>query len=440
VKRLAVALVTTLLLAVTWQGCASRKATHAPGSDKKLSFTQRYDIAKYLISTGQLDVASSQLRQLERLAKTDVQRAMANEANASLYLARRELVSAEKRASAAIRSCPSLASGYRVRALTRRERGNISGAVQDFRSALVLEPDDTESLRGLADILVSQNEISQAVKVLEMFLRVDSLDARAQDAWCSSMASLLGYNRFPIEYLRTLKSDALTRGELAAILVVESEMARLEAEARSKPIAGESIRQVVDLRPNRQAGSSAGSHESADSLKLPRDNSQVRKQETSQPTVRIYDCTEFWFAPFVEKAVRLGLLDAYPDGTFRPLDTVRKGILALDLYTFLSRHCEDALTVVKTTFEKRVQGTEGRVEQSPRWGGALMDRPNLVYSDVDDSSYLWRPVVAVTGLDVMRPASISSFGIDNPLSGEETRAIARNLARVMASSGCGPSD
>ena len=439
-KRLATIVVITILLSVTWQGCASRETTQVPGFDKRLSFTQRYDITKYLISTGQLETADSQLRQLERLARTDVQKAMANDAKASLCLARRELVSAEKYASIAIRDYSSLASPYIVRALTRKERGNLSGAIQDFRSALVLGPNDTESLRGLADILVGQNEILEAVRVLEMFLQVDSLDARAQDAWCGSMASLLGYDRFPVEYLRTLKSGALTRGELAAVLVVEGEMARLEAEALSKPSVAKSVRQVVDLRPNRQAGSSARFRESADSLKSPQDNSQTQKQETSRPSVRIFDCTEFWFAPFVEKAVRLGFLDVYPDGTFRPRDNVRKGILALELYSFLNRHCEDALTVVKATLEKPVHGVEDRIEQSQPAGSAPIDRPNLDYSDVDDSSYLWRPVVAVTELDIMRPASSSSFGIDNPLSGEETRTIARNLARVMASSKCGPSD
>jgi tetratricopeptide (TPR) repeat protein len=469
VRRLAAILATTVLLATAWQGCASLRATRVPESYRKLNFSQRYDIAKYLISIGQLEEAASQLKNLERQAKTDVEKAMANDTKASLHLARRELVSAEEYASRAIRAYPFLASAYRVRALTRKERGNLSGAIQDFKSVLVLEPNDTESLRGLAEIFVGQSKISETVSILERFLQVDSLDARAQDAWCSSMASLLGLDRFPIEYLRTLKSSALSRGELAAVLVVELEMAVLgspqagptggSAEAHAvQPKASSDFKtgspdstsplnytelrsklkapQLVDIRPSRQAASAASSQHSVDSLKSTPAYSEAPGRRALQASVNVPDCAQFWFAPFVAKAVSLGLLDVYPDGTFRPWDTVRKGILALELYSFLNRHCENALTDLQRNSEEPLRNSEGRIEQNPHLNRALTDYRNLGYSDVDDSSYLWRPVVAVTALDIMRPASPDNFGIDSPLRGEEARAVARNLARVMALSGC----
>ncbi|MCX5800381.1 MAG: S-layer homology domain-containing protein [Candidatus Eisenbacteria bacterium] len=406
--KFAAVLAATFLLATAWQGCASRNAARVPGSDKRLDFSQRYDVVTYLVSTGKFQQAASQLKKLEQEAKSGVERAMVSDAKASLHLARGEVVSAEEDASRAIGIYPSLASAYKVRALARREQGELSGVVEDLKSALALEPNDTESLRGLAEAYLDQNEIFEAVRTFERFLQVDSLDARAQDAWRGSMASLLGLDSFPIEYLRTLRSSALTRGELAAVLVVEFETARLEQEWRA--------------RPDTRSGSLPSGSESPSTL----------GNVSPQASVRIPDCAHFWFAPFAEKAVSLGFLDVYPDNTFRPLDTVRRGVLALELYSFLERHCENALSGVQDTLGEPVRGVGGRVLQASGLSSALTS----VYSDVDASSYLWRPVVAMAALGVVRPASRDSFGIDSLLSGEETRAIARNLAAVMGSNKC----
>jgi tetratricopeptide (TPR) repeat protein len=423
-----------ILLFTACQGCASRKTALVPVSDKKLGFTQQYDLAKYLISTGQLDRATSQLKKLERKAKSDVERAMVSDTKASLHLARHELVSAEEDASRAIEVFPSLASAHRVRAFARRERGNLSGAVEDFRSVLAIEPGDTESLRGLAEILIAQNRIVESVRILERFLQVDSLDAEAQEAWCSSMASLIGLDRFPIEYLRMLRTNALTRGELAAVLVVELEMTRLELEGSGKSEIH--TRELVDIRPNRGTTSSTSMTQPIDSLKPASEASYARLNSTSETSVPVPDCGQFWFAPFVEKAVNLGLLDAYPDGTFRPWDIVRKGILTLDLYSFLNRHCENALTDVRSGLRESSLGIGDRAASRPDF-----DRTRIrEYSDLDDSSYLWGPVITLTALGIVTPASSDSFGIDIPLSAEETRVIARNLARVMLSRGCKVSD
>ena len=476
-KRLGVVLVATTLLAGVWQGCASRTATRVPGPGKAIDFTQCYDVVKYLISTDQAEKAASQLKKLERKAKTDVEKAMISDARASLHLARREFVSAEEDASTAIRVCPSLVSAYRVRVLARRERGNLSGAIRDLESVLVLEPSDTESLRGLAEILIDQDEISKAVTILERFLQADSLDAKAQDAWCSSMASLLGFGRFPIEYLRTLKTDALNRGELAAVLVVELEMARMELEGPAESgVPSEShasepkdssdsamasrdtvsplnytelrsrlkARQLVDLRPNRPATPSnavSSLAESVDSLRSTHGDSYAHEKRTQHGSVPIPDCARFWFAPFADKAVSLGLLKLYPDGTFRPSDIARKGVVTVELCSFLSRHCSNALTVVQNELAEPLQSAEARVSHGSSFEGTTSGGTTASgYYDVDDSSYLWRPVAVVTTLGIMRPASRDSFGIDSPLSGQETKAIARALAGIMASSECKTSD
>jgi hypothetical protein len=120
---------------------------------------------------GQLKEAHSQIKKLKRQAKGDVQKALAEEAFASYYLARRQLPDAEKRASAAVDMHPAFSVGFRTRALVRMERGNLSGAEEDFRSALSFDGSDTGASGAGGRLLAGATASAPLIK---RYLDVDS--------------------------------------------------------------------------------------------------------------------------------------------------------------------------------------------------------------------------------------------------------------------------
>jgi len=199
--------------------------------EQKRDFVVKYETAKYLVSAGQLKEAHALLKKLRRQAKGDAEKALAEEAYASYYLAKRELSDAEKRASAAVDLHPAFSAGFRTRALVRLARGNSRGAEEDFRSALSFDGSDLKCLRGLAELYLAQKRDSEALPLLERFLEVDPLDAWAQDTWVRLMAADLGYEALPLDYLRCLKSAGVSRAELAAILVVALDAAERRGQS-----------------------------------------------------------------------------------------------------------------------------------------------------------------------------------------------------------------
>jgi hypothetical protein len=275
------------------------------------------------------------------------------------------------------------------------ERGNLAGAEQDFRSALSFDGSDTRSLRGLVDVYFAQKRDREALPLLERYLDVDSLDAWAQDNWTRLMAAELGYQTFPLDYLRCLGSVAVTRAELAAILVVALETAERGGTAEG-------------LRP--APGSTGGTNAPEPAL----DGGSGSREYEGR-----------WYAPFVDKCLARGLLRPYPDGTFRPDDRVTKGLLANEVYGFLVRSAP-AKTDAVLARPMEAPNPVSRGDDSPRV-------PGSGYSDVFILSYLWRPVRVAVELGLLEPESDAVFGVDSVVSGGEASRMAESLARLLHS-------
>jgi len=389
-------------------------------SKRAAAFIERYESAQYLLSIGQLREAYSRIKKLKGAARTDEEKAMFEEATASYYFAKKDYARTERHATRAIQVNPTFSAAFRTRALVRREVGNVVGAEEDFRFALSFEGADTKSLRGLAEIYLAQGTSFEALSILERYLTVDPLDAWAQDSWAHQMASILGQQDFPLQYLHGLGSAAITRGELAAILVVELEMqqqrqkrssgavvAETEADglAEANVSGGEHVQAVADTGYSAEAQSGIGEWSRAS-------------------TGRVSDCEGRWFEPFVERAITAELMRPYPDATFRPDDIVRKGLLAVELHSYLLRRSGD-----KVRFSMEVNPDPA----APMPGSDYLTVPVSGYSDVTSLSYLWQPVNVVVRLGILEPDSESTFGVGRTLSGTEVLRVARRLAWAVRS-------
>ena len=372
----------------------------ASTEEQKKDFVVKYETAKYLVSAGQLKEAHAQLKKLKRQARGDVEKALAEEAYASYYLAKRELSDAEKHASAAVDLHPAFAAGFRTRALVRLGRGNSRGAEEDFRSALSFDGSDVKCIRGLAELYLAQKRDGEALPLLERYLEVDPLDAWAQDTWARLMAADLGYEALPLDYLRSLKNATVSRAELAAILVVA-----LDAAERRGASPGP---EPSSPRP------SAGSPAEADAPEPGHD-----------PGTGSTDYEGRWYTPFVEKSLARGLMRLYPDGSFRPEDWVKKGLLANEVYSFLARSAPAKVDAVLVR-PMEALAPAGSGEEPPRV-------PGTGYSDVFILSYLWRPVRVAVELGLLESESSTAFGVNSTVSGREAARLAENLARLVHS-------
>lgn len=397
--------------------CAGRGAMRSESAE---AFVDRYGTVTYLISTGQLKQASALLKKLKRAAKTDEEKGMVEEAFASYYLADGKLAKAERHATLAVAKHPTFAAAFRTRALVKKERGNLVEAEEDLLLALSHDESDTKSLRCLADIYAADNRRFEALSVLERYLEVDPLDARAQDAWAAQMASMLGNQSFPLEYLSCLRSDAVTRGELAAVLVVEKE--KLERRAEPSRLLSDTTAAGIDSVAVTGAGIDSGGAVTG----LVVDSAHVASgiKRPSAGGALAWDCVGRWFMPFVEKALEARILGLYPDGTFRPDDLVRKGVLTVELYEYLLRTRRDKVEVLLG------DNPEGASWPSAETGQGL---PHFGYGDASNLSYLWRPMNVLVKLGIVGAESDSLFGVEDVMSGQEARRIAQDLARVVHS-------
>ncbi|MBN1504164.1 MAG: S-layer homology domain-containing protein [Candidatus Eisenbacteria bacterium] len=384
----------TALLSLGCRVCEAGDS-ESRSEERQRQLVAGYETAKYLASSGQLKEAHSQIKKLRRQAKGDVEKALVEDALASYYLAKRELPAAEKHASAALDLHPAFSVGFRTRALVRVLRGDSLGAEEDFRSALSFDGSDLKSLRGLAEIYQAHDRGPEALRLVYRYLELDSLDAWAQDTWVDLMGAGLGYENFPLDYLRCLKSAAISRGELAAILVVALESAERKETSSDSSTA-----------PGVEAGGSP--------LESPSDGERSCR-----------DCASRWYAQFVEKSMARGLMRTYPDTSFRPDDPVDKGLLANDLYLFLARSAPAKVEAVLVRPMEALRAA-GSGTGSPRV-------PGTGYSDVFILSYLWRPVRVAVELGLLEPESDSAFGVDSPVSGSEAARMAENLARLVHS-------
>jgi len=164
----------------------------------------------------------------------------------------------------------------------------------------------------------------------------------------------------PPDYESLSKKDELSRAEVAAILIRELKPEEIPGFAGREPIAGE-----------------------------------------------IPDIENHWAKAFVEKAINFDLMKVYPDGTFRPDDTVTRAHYALLLHKILTR----------TNLGKKLEMPTS-IELSP-------------FPDVPNSHYTFKSIMICVNLGLMKSKLDGTFGLNDSLSGAEAIEAARILREQL---------
>jgi tetratricopeptide (TPR) repeat protein len=157
-------------------------------------------------------------------------------------------------------------------------------ALEHYRQATQLEPNDASAWREIGEILEARDEHAAAGEAYRQALGIEpSADIRDR---INRLQGLLALARQPVNYRRIPESPAITRGELAALVGVHFE-------------------QLLD--------------------------------QTGQPEAAVVtDTREHWAASWIFAVTRTGVMDVYPNHTFQPDSIVRRSDLAQAVSQLLS--------------------------------------------------------------------------------------------------------
>ena len=180
----------------------------------------------------------------------------------------------------ALEASPDSAFLHRELAVVERKLGANAAALDHFRRATALDPDDAISLVQTGELLEQQQDFVGAEAAYrkaaaiapseEVSRRIAAIGERAREA------------RLPAEFRAIGKAEQITRADLAALIGI-----RLEPLLRTAP-----AREVV-----------------------------------------MTDVRGHWAQPWITQAARAGVLEAFPNHTFQPRTRVRRA----DLATAVSR-------------------------------------------------------------------------------------------------------
>lgn len=166
---------------------------------------------------------------------------------------------------------------YRELGVVERRLGAAAQALEHFQKSVELDPTDAAAWREIGEVLEERQDPTAALAAYAQAAGLDP-DPALQERM-SRLQAGLALARLPAEYRGVADSPTLTRGELAALVGV-----------RLGPLV----------------------------------------EAAQAPAGRVVtDAERHWAAPWILPVIRAGIMDAYPNHTFQPFDSVSRGDLAL---------------------------------------------------------------------------------------------------------------
>ncbi len=244
---------------------------------------------------------------------------------------------------------------YRELAIVEKREGNLTAALTHAQKAATLNPTEPRNFTAIGDIYEAQSEFAKAVDAYSTAIALEP--SEALESKLDDLRARAAFATMPEEYRNIASAPTVTRAQLAALIGV-----RLE-----------------------------------DLLKrAPRSNSVV-----------ITDTRGSWAAPWILTTARAQVMEVYPNHTFQPAQTVRRGELA--------QAASRVLSLIAPT--------------NPRLA-ALLKNARVRFSDVSPGHLSYTAAASVVETGVMSAASDGSFQLSRPATGEEAVAAVNRLVEL----------
>jgi tetratricopeptide (TPR) repeat protein len=176
----------------------------------------------------------------------------------------------------AIAASPQSPFLYRELAAVERRDGDLAAALAHAQQASELDPNDSRSLVFMGEIFEARKEYQKAIDAYSAARVIEPSEELANRI--EDLRERAAFEAMPEEYRGIESSSTVTRGQLAALFGVRLDELLKRARGRSGAV-------ITDARTS-------------------------------------------WAAPWILAVVRAGIMEAYPNHTFQPDATVRRGDLA----------------------------------------------------------------------------------------------------------------
>lgn len=266
-----------------------------------------------------------------------------------------QFVEARTGYQAALAASPQSPFLHRELALVELKDGQLPAALEHAQQAVTLEPGDARNLVALADVLEASGDSAAALETLTKAVAIEpseTLDSRIEALRArATMAAM------PAEFQAIETAPAITRAQLAALIGTRLEPLVAKAPTRAPAI-------MNDTRGNWAAG---------------------------------------WILP----VARAGFMEVYPNHTFQPGATVRRGELASAVSRILA-----------------VIGA-GNPRLAAAWSGA---RPR--FTDLPPANRYYPAASVAVAAGVIAPLENDTFQWTRAVSGQEAIAAIDRLAAL----------
>ncbi len=222
---------------------------------------------------------------------------------------------------------------------------NLENAIVHLESASKNDPENIAILQKFGDVLFSANENERSLDIYEKLIEKDSENPEYQQR-IEILKNRLGIFELPSQYNAIISSEAISKEEVAALLAI-----------KFKDVFEEAIK---------------------------------------KPPI-IIDIATSWADDYILKMTSLGLLDIYPNHTFRPKKIINRAEMAEILLRLVNHLSERGFRFLQQIPPESIQ-----------------------ISDVSVDNYYYQPIIQILSYDIMSLSVDKTFEPDLPVSGSDS--------------------
>ncbi len=257
--------------------------------------------------------------------------------------------------------------------------GNPEGSKKAFLKALYYSPESTEAHLALADIFQNEDKLENALVHLEA---ASTNDPENQDILTKYGEALFLANEnkkgFDV-YEKLVEKEPENQDYRQKLEILKNRLGIFELPSQYNAII---------------ATEAVSKEEMAALLAVT--FKDILEEPSSKPDI-IIDIATSWASDYILKTTSLGLLDIYPNHTFRPKKIITRAEMA-----------EILLRLVEHLREKGYRF----IQQIPP--------DKIQISDVLPDNYYYQPIIEIVSYDIMSLSLDQTFKPDVPVSGQES--------------------
>lgn len=330
-----------------------------------------YEQGKKFLEKGNYDQALSEFQRSKAL---DPKYAPAYEGLALAYLGLGDLDSAWKN----VKECKKLdrkySPGYVAAGRIYDAEGKYKKAISEYKKALRYDSKNTDAYYHMGKTYVNWDKYDDAEKSFKKGLEIEPTNLKLDEEWKRLQDIRRAAAGMPPEYVKIAKCPAVTRADIAALFVHGLELPKLLKKA---PVSKEK------------------------EFKAP--ETVMGKKPTAKTVEEIPDIQGHWAKSYIGEVVKLGVIELYPDGTFKPDEKITRANYAKMI----------ELLIAKVTADPKL---------TTRFIGSRSPFP-----DVPKSHYTFNAVMVVTTRGIMKAKMDGNFGLMEVVPGTSALDIIKKL-------------